>query len=254
MSLRIVATAPELTEAIDSFDAAYHAGFAAVKQLAEAALAEEPAEPLKIGALAERLRQTLYEYGAAEPGKPTPGAPGAPVLRGHADFIDTLSQQELQEDLLTLTRWSRYAAESNLRGEFDDALFRSLRTLGQGLFENNTNVTYPMKAVLLTTGFMPAFDSQVRNGLHKAGLKGFSGTRFLLPDNRDVAAWRRLSGLPVLLNTCWNRFEKALQEAIQASEYPELLISPGRVFDVLLFVQGRKRKPIRSIEYQGSPA
>jgi hypothetical protein len=45
-------------------------------------------------------------------------------------------------------------------GAFDSLLIGGLRMCSDTLLAGNANVTYPMKIVLLTTGLLPAFDSQ----------------------------------------------------------------------------------------------
>jgi hypothetical protein len=136
---------------------------------------------------------------------------------------------------------------------FDHNLFYALATLAKGLFVNNTNATYPMKALLLVTGLMPAFDNQVRNGLHLGGFSGTHKTQYLLPANGLRADGKKISRLPFLLGDCWNMFLRVLSPAIAASQFPQLLTHPGRVFDVLLFMQGNEREPLL-IMFQKPPA
>jgi hypothetical protein len=111
-----------------------------------------------------------------------------------------------------------------------------------------------MKAILLMIGLMPAFDSQVRRGLQRAGFRGFCSTQYLLPEGMDGAGWWKISRLPFLLGECWNHDARQLKAAILASDYPALVDMPGRVFDILLFVQGRGRNAVQTLEYDGPAA
>jgi hypothetical protein len=101
-----------------------------------------------------------------------------------------------------------------------------------------------MKALLLITGLMPALDSQVRKGLRLAGKVGFMGQQ-LLPQNTHQAGGRRICYLPFQLGQCWELNREILLEGVRKSRHPGLESAPGRVFDVLLFMQAQsKRKMI----------
>jgi hypothetical protein len=128
--------------------------------------------------------------------------------------------------------------------DFDATLLRALSKLADGLLQNNTNVTYPMKALLLISGLMPALDSQVRAGLGNAGFKGFERTQFLLPRDSGSADAKKLTRLPFVLGQCWIDCLKLLQEAVRRSRLELLLRHPGRVFDVLLFMQASKENAL----------
>jgi hypothetical protein len=264
MAITIVGTPAQVTEAINTFSGAYHLGFNTVRNLGTQYLQTAQPIPTAVIPLARELRAVLHQWGAAEPGMPVPGAPGAPVMHDIATFEQTLSSALLHADLKFLTSLplSRLVVTNNHRAiigpphgvssaTFDETLFRVLHALAEELFEANTNVTYPMKAVLLITGLMPAFDGQVKAGLARAGMRGFSGTRYLMPADAQTAPGAKISRLPFLLGECWNMNVGNLSAAIQASLFPALANQPGRVFDVLLFVQGRGNNPIRTIEYQG---
>jgi len=108
----------------------------------------------------------------------------------------------------------------------------------------NTNVTYPMKALLLITGFMPAFDGRVRTGLQRGWFLGMNRTQYLLPDNADHADAKRIARLAFLLGECWTTCAQQLQEGISKSSFPGLRQEPGRVFDVLLFMQADQENPV----------
>ena len=123
-------------------------------------------------------------------------------------------------------------------GAFDNEILSILNKLADVLFINNTNITYPMKALLLITRLMPALDSQVRGGLTRAGKVGFIG-RQLLPKNVHQAAGRRICNLPFYLGHCWRLNREAFVKGIDESRHRGLQDTPGRVFDILLFMQNK---------------
>jgi hypothetical protein len=133
---------------------------------------------------------------------------------------------------------------------FDANLFAALHALADGLFAGNTNATYPMKAALLITGLMPAFDSQVRCGLQRAGFIGMNKTQFVLPGNANCADGKKIARLPFLLGECWHAYSPQINAGIATSRYTGLLDEPGRFFDVLLFMQGDTRNPVL-VSYHG---
>jgi hypothetical protein len=122
--------------------------------------------------------------------------------------------------------------------DFDDCLIRTLQSLANGVLINCTNVTYPMKTLLLLTGLMPAFDSQVKGGLTKAGFTGVKSTSFKLPVQGSTNA-KKICALPFYIADCANNTANvaAINAAISASNFPNLSNNIGRIFDVLLFSQ-----------------
>ena len=134
------------------------------------------------------------------------------------------------------------AADAAL-ASFDSNLLSVLRDLGNRLFVGNTNVTFPMKALLLITGFMPALDSErVRTGLERGDFPGMNRTQYLLPADAAHADGKKITRLPFLLGECWTTCTQQLQEGLANSSFPGLREEPGRVFDILLFMQGDKHK------------
>jgi hypothetical protein len=125
--------------------------------------------------------------------------------------------------------------------DFDQCLLAALNMLAEVIMVGNTNVTYPMKAMLLTTGLSPAYDSQVKGGLRIAGVSGIDKTRYLLP-HADCSDARKICALPFYIAHCAARSRCQLDAAIENSRYPMLKGEYGRVFDVLLFLQ-RRRTP-----------
>ncbi|MEK7748384.1 MAG: hypothetical protein AAB300_04855, partial [Nitrospirota bacterium] len=195
--------------------------------------------------LAPALRKVLENWGA--------GSRKAPELQSIDASKTTLADSTLHADLVALYR-SPLSSTTNhpmLHIAFDFSLFRSLRSLSKGLFHGNTNATYPMKAVLLVIGLMPAFDSQVRCGLQRGGFIGMDKTQYLLPESALQADGKKIAGLPFLLGECWATYAKQFHAGITNSKQGELITEHGRVFDVLLFRQGNPSNPV-IVKYQGT--
>lgn len=251
MALTVVARRDEIVAAINDFDAEYHHGYRAVRLLAAPFLQCQIDE--YAASLAEALSEVLCRWGA--------GIRNAPSVRCQAAVQATL--RNLRPSLawfaampitdLSIAEPGRRRviegvnAAAGLPG-FDERLIALLQDLSDGLFNGNTNVTYPMKALLLVTGFMPALDSQVRTGLHRAGFVGTKGTRFLMPGDADCPRAVKLTRLPFYLAECHAMNADLLTEAAIASNYPWLAAEPGRLFDVLLFMQGDAGRRLLALE------
>lgn len=250
MPVRVTGQAREIAKAIDNFPAAYHAGFSDVRAIGRRYVAAAAPADDVVAELAQALRGVLGRWGA--------GKREAPELRGAEEVANVLRHGETHASLASLGRISLSALNSlhgrrYLNGKlvapeelatFESNLFGALHILGEHLFVRNTNATYPMKAVLLITGFMPAFDSQVRSGLQRGGFLGMDKTQYLLPTDATRADGKKIARLPFLLCECWAACTWQLHKGIENSKYRELLGEPGRVFDVLLFMQANKKNPV----------
>jgi hypothetical protein len=235
MAIRIVGDTSGIINAINGFSAAYHDDFFRVRELGRRYVCDR--EPGECGALAQALRCVLGSWGA--------GKREAPALQGLEAFERTRARPENHMRLVALAQAQGSALtfvgrrrQGTSVAEFERNLFESLIALAQELFIDNTNVTYPMKAVLLITGLMPAFDSQVRSGLKRAGLRGMDKTRYLLPRDSSRADGQKIAQLPFLLGECWKACTDQIYEGIRKSKRSNLGAEPGRFFDVLLFMQG----------------
>lgn len=247
--LRLIGKTADITAAVNDFRRSYHEDFALVRgaakaYLASAATAEDSAQ------LAKCMHQALANWGA--------GSRKAPLLRPSNEASAKLVSVDLHRRLKLLdeSRLSTFGLDAlsarTFREQskfdcfitFDKDLLGILRTLAEVFFINNTNVTYPMKALLLITGLMPAMDSQVRKGLRRAGLRGMSGTQFLLPVDSTHSLGQRICHLPFWIGHCWQEQYVELQNAIAQSDHPTLSTEPGRVFDILLFMQQDKERPL----------
>lgn len=120
--------------------------------------------------------------------------------------------------------------------DFDSCLIGTLSVLSKTLLVGNTNVTYPMKLMLLLTGLMPAFDRQVKGGLAAAGVAGVDKTRYLLAALGSSDA-KKICALPFYIADCISRQAAVIAREVAASYYPALASEHGRIFDVLFFMQ-----------------
>jgi hypothetical protein len=243
VTLSVVGNAEKITAAIDDFRAAYHHDFQHVRAMSQLYLAETTPTLATTQELAHRLRCALQSWGA--------GTRAAPPVRRESDLSNALLVPQLHSQLQTLAGVSllrlglngQYrtlnAPNSSLTVADLDAIHASaLQAVADNFLEGNTNVTYPMKAILLLTGFSPAFDSQVRGGLRAAGFSGMAATQFSMPLDLSKANGKKVTRLPFLLGHCWAQFGALLRGGIQNSAHAYLADEPGRVFDVLLFMQG----------------
>jgi len=249
MPVQIIGSHTDIVDAINKFSWKYHSQFFRVRALAQSYLAG-PIGTSHVTALAKELREVLVSWGA--------GGRKAPDVQSPLHFEETLADQGVHATLQSLaaTPLPAMGGAGGARSitasftcpqtprEFDARLFRALSALADRLFVNNTNVTYPMKAVLLITGLMPAFDSQVKKGLGRGGFHGTDKTRYLLPRDETLADARKISRLPFLLGDCWRSFSSLLTSAIANSNFRQLVSHPGRTFDVLFFMQADQNRPV----------
>ena len=241
MSLIIVASHTELVAAINNFNAGYHRDYSCVRKLSASYLKT----PLSSTAaqLAQELSNVLYRWGA--------GKRKAPLVQP----IKVIEKALLDPDFHKLLSWfaSITPAMLSLTGTghslkrtiststcaiLDANLLSVLSQISAKFLIGNTNVTYPMKAMMLLTGFMPALDSQVRKGLGLASFKNTNVTQFLMPSLSKSSEALKLTRLPFYLADCYTRHTLLINTAIAASMYPLLVTEPSRVFDILLFMQG----------------
>jgi hypothetical protein len=250
VTVRIIGDAGQITDAINRFSSAYHADFSEVRAIGRQYLDEAVPTDSIVADLAQALRKVLSRWGAGER--------KAPQLQDEREFANVLRQSALHGLLaglggIALSNLTVEQSRRLINGRpatfkelmaFDLNLFGALRILGERLFHENTNATYPMKALLLITGLMPAFDSQVRRGLQRGGFLGMDKTQFLVPTDASCADGKKIARLPFLLAECRMACSDVLRKGIINSSFAELLTEPGRVFDVLFFVQGHHREPV----------
>ncbi len=243
--------------AIDAFPAESHEDYFRVRAVRRRHLAAAAGGALATN-LATLLRAVLTSWGA--------GHRDAPELLTFVHILSALREPSLHGDLCALQGASLSAltvagTERCFVGKtstpaalhaFDSGLFATLHVLGTALYRDNTSATYPMQAALLLTGFMPAFDAPVRNGLQRGGFAGMKKTRYLLPKRMEGADWKKISRLPFLLGECWDTHQSSIAAGIAQSTRPALINDPGRFFDVLLCMQGDRGQPIL-LRNSGSP-
>lgn len=240
MRLQLTPDPIPLAAAIDAFDERYHRDYLDMRPHARAYLES----PRYASVLVPWLQPVLRCWGAERR--------RAPRCRPMHAAAEALADPVLHDMLRRLAASRTFLAMQPEPGcgrrrlaagspfataaHFDQCLLAALRKLAAGLFYGATNVTYPMKVLLLITGLMPALDGRVRGGMATAGLSGVGATSLPLPD-RECANARKLCMLPFLVAECAARNGALLDAAIAISHYPQLAGEYGRVFDVLLFMQ-----------------
>jgi len=244
MSFSVIGETGDLARAIDEFNAQYHEDYFAVRTQATSYLTE-PLSFLSAHGLAGPLLAALKSWGAGKRGAPScksidtaAQALCEPALQG---LLKNLENSFQYLDVIEGRRVVKDGAPFATVAEFDDGLIKALNMLADALLVGNTNVTYPMKALLLITGLTPAYDSQVKGGLAIAGVSGINKTRYLLPRVACGDA-KKICALPFHIAHCVAHSRRVLDAAIETSRYPMLRGEYGRLFDVLLFVQ-RGRTP-----------
>ncbi|MNJ52592.1 hypothetical protein D3C77_479370 [compost metagenome] len=240
--LQLIGQISDIKSAVNAFNSSYHADYDRVRKISRRYL-DADVSLERASEEAEALYEALANWGACTRRAPTlrPPHQAAVKLKDKALHARLACLDRFGLDGLDLaagsdTTFNKTVPFGSVK-QFDIELLSILAALADALFINNTNVTYPMKALLLITGFMPALDSQVRKGLQRAGMAGFSGTQYLLPKNAYRAAGRRICDLPFSLARCWHENKDQLIEAVLQSDHPGLSTDPGRIFDILLFMQ-----------------
>jgi len=251
MPVKLCDSAHLITDAINTFPSSYHAGYFKCRVIGRRYLAEATPGDDLVTELATSVRCTLKDWGAGER--------KAPELRSDGEISEALREPGIHSSLaalarlplpeLTVVRQRRCLSGKPAADEalvsFDSNLLSVLWALGDRVLVGNTNVTFPMKAALLITGFMPALDSKrVRMGLKRGGFPGMNRTQYLLPCDAVHADGKKITRLPFLLGQCWTTCTQQLQEGLGKSNFPDLREEPGRVFDILFFMQGDDHNPI----------
>lgn len=255
--LRVVGNAVNITAAIDEFPPDYDNDFQRVRAISQMYLGEETPTVATTEELAHRLHGALRSWGA--------GTRKAPRVLEESYLSKALLVPQLHGQLQTLAAVS--VSRLGLNGQHrtltapDNSLTIAgldvihvslLQTVSNCFLLDNTNVTYPMKAILLLTGFCPAFDSQVRSGLSAAGFIGMAATQFSMPRDLSTANGKKVTRLPFILGHCWAQCGAVLRDGIQNSKHAHLVDEPGRVFDVLLFMQGGYNRQL--LHFEAGPA
>lgn len=250
MSLRLLDREGAITRCIDSFSPQYHRDYAEVRRLAMDYLSSA-CQRDQTQRLAVELHRVLLNWGAGRRRAPAPRSADsiASHLRCqtlHSDLkalADSCSKGlGLSEDGIRLINGKPFDSKG-----FDESLFSVLQASSQLMLEGNTSVTYPMKILLLLTGLMPAYDSQVRSGMYAAGLRGMAATQYLMPQTMTCSGWKKLAMLPFLVGHCWTSHAARFEKEINNSKHPALSADPGRVFDVIFFMH--TNDPV--LQYEG---
>jgi hypothetical protein len=229
----IVASQDQITTAINEFNHKYHHGFFDAIGLAKACYLEgqNQFEPL-----ANCLSNTLNAWGA--------GKRKAPQVVDVITLADVLSDADFGKLCHELLLGSRCVYGNQHPWRQGDQIIQFLNFVAKYMLIGSTTVTYPMKILLLLTGYMPALDGQVKKGLTLAGAPGFATTSYQLESSAELSM-QRIQALPIDLSGLW---KQSLHDAVAASQFPKLNDYPGRVFDVLFFhARQRSRSVIDSV-------
>ncbi len=254
MRLAITGSTVALTTAIDEFNANYHDDYSLVHAKAATYLSNPP-DDASATQLASPLLDTLKRWGAEKR-----GAPACQPLDAAKTALNNLALHQQLKDLadsfiyLAITNGARCLQEGapfRSVAEFDACLIKTLNDLARGLLVGNTNVTYPMKALLLITGLMPAFDSQVKGGAAVAGLLGMKLQSYRLRPQLCTDT-KKICALPFYIADCVSRSTVIIDEAIKNSRRPNLKGHYGRLFDILLFMQKDLTPETALIRYASS--
>ena len=206
MPVAITASPSQIAAAPNQFSPTYHADFSRVRPFGQVYTNRHLSRPA-VTALAQPLGNVLRSWGA--------GKRKAPAPRRVTEIENTLALAPVHNALgvlngLPLSRLSVMHNQRSFIGTpttqatlntFDTHLFEALQALATGILCENTNATYPMKALLLITGLMPAFDSQVRCGLHRGGFSGMNRLSFCFPPCRH-APCPQIDSVTVRGNVC----------------------------------------------------
>ena len=222
MSLQIRASHDDLVKIINDFNPEYHKDYEDVRKLAKLYFGNKSCDD-NTKVLAVKLRNVLCSWGASKR--------KAPHLKETAIIVKFLVREDVR---LILKRFGDRDEEVVIH------LISVLQMFSDEIFEKNTNVTYPMKALLLLTGFMPALDSQVREGLKKSNFSGFSSTQFLMPDSVKSVNAHKILSLYHHLMECQKKYNNLLSSVAEHSKYPHLTNETGRIFDILFFMNAKR--------------
>ncbi|MFJ1259165.1 hypothetical protein [Cupriavidus sp. CuC1] len=202
-------------------------------------------------ALAEALMRVLEGWGLKR------NFPAMPGLRDKEDVVRCL--RVLREPLAKLAELSMNPPRLHGRkrvapgplytpDELDQAVLTLLLALADGVFKRCTQATYVMKALLLLTGYTVAFDGRVKKGATLAGLRGmYRGFPVAsIRESSTTYASLAILTLPYLVGEAWYAepevFEELIAEVGRHSAWASvvsMLLHPARLFDILLFVQGK---------------
>nr|WP_141662009.1 hypothetical protein [Burkholderia ambifaria] len=237
-----------------NFDPLYARGYVAV-QAASLSFLEATDERMaqeRAVTLAHELVRVLQEWKLG-------GRSSTPKARSEDDIGRFLLDHEIRHSLAKLSSLRRepprlVAGTRVVPGgrykpdELDMAALRMIVRLADGLFTCCARATYPMKALLLLTGYTVAFDSNVCLGAKHAGFAGMA-TGFKITSIRESAscpASRKIVSMPYLVGSAWHAeremfvrvFESIRNDATWAKLVTQLY-HPARLFDILFFMQGK---------------
>lgn len=229
-----------ITSSLNMFNKGYHNDYSIVSAAANKYLDNEFTEENN-ELLAKALEKTLRNWGAGRRAAPQPQtALNIKKALGNLNIQQRLRNLKLSSNLLEIKERKRNiksGAPVKTIEEYDSMLIDTLNLLSNDMMINNRGITYPMKILLLLTGSIPALDRQVRRGLSNAGVSGLSSPLHLPKETIETNA-KKICALPFYIADCFEKNKSAIVEHVKKSNCPNLSKDIGRIFDVLLFMQG----------------
>lgn len=250
MSFNVTSKQGAITTAVNMFNEKYHEDYFKIRYLAKSYLATDTLAT--VSPLADALIDVLTSWGA--------GRRAAPSCQPVEVMVAALNSTAMRRDLADLEASIPHLAITASRRalnsggpfasvvDFDKCLMRTLHSISINFFVFNTNVTYPMKSLLLLTGLMPAFDSQVKGGLAIAGVVGVNMTRYLMPEYGTTNA-KKICSLPFYIADCVSHSLPLINRDVESSKYFKLVGEYGRIFDILLFMQKKLTKATAVVQF-----
>jgi hypothetical protein len=223
-----------VTDAINDFKTQYHKDFFATKNAAEEYIASHNLE--NCIKLARILKSVLMSWGA--------GKRRAPSVKSEEMLVEALQDKTFYIFANLFNKQSIRNLSEHTPSSLEIDLINGLNLISEKILVGNSSITYPMKVLLLLTGFMPAWDSKVRKGLEISGFRGVNFASFSLPNKPKSTTGKKIASLPFYLKDFYEANFDFLNSAIKKSRYPDLAKNLGRLFDVLFFIQGSTGKRI----------
>lgn len=230
-----------ITNCINNFKPDYHVFYFYCRNCVTSFLDDPNENNARI--LAAALYHTLIKYGAGRRQAPEPASiehiEGF-LLENNETFPQLLQNLSTTFPFLRIIDGQQRILDGCPGFATVQELYQSLLELfhiSRGTFvEENNSITYPTKCILLLTGLMPAYDTQVRGGLI-AIHHGFGIPQGLPNEN---APWNNVATAILdrlfQLADCLSHSPHVL-EAVQQSHFPQLAepIHHGRILDIMLF-------------------
>jgi hypothetical protein len=224
-----------IVDSIKLFPIRYHDVFKEVRIAADSWFETTKEDKAVRNNLAGLLHQGLKMYGA--------GCQGAPEVADEDSISESLKSVGCRQLLIAVKNQGRelfFNPNSNFDTEsiFAGDLFKAISFVREHFYKTSVqSITYYMKAIMLLTGAIPAFDGNVRDGLTSIGVLDMK-TQVNTPHKLDSSEMRKIVGILRVFRDAWHINGEIFLKAIdQANPSGASLIksSPARQFDILLF-------------------